>query len=85
MSRITVPLTLILRITDDGAIGTETTKNGKNQDIQRGVGGGGIYRDIKNLSSIVKSVKSKKPNFAKSNFFGMEFLTSGPKEAFIHI
>ncbi len=83
-SIIAVPLTLMLRITDNGALSTQATENKKNQNTPASADVVGIDRDIKNLSSIVKSAKSKKPNFAKANS-GTDFLTSGAKEAFIHL
>ncbi len=60
---------------------------------------GGVDRSIKNLSTAIISAKSKNPkltkpkksdlvktqNFAKTNFFGMDFLTPGVKKAFIHL
>ncbi len=39
----------------------------KNQDAPSSVSSGGIDGNIKNMSSVVKSAKSKKPNFAKAN------------------
>ncbi len=84
-SRIAAPLTSILRTTDDEALSTQVTENKKNQDAPSGIDSGGtIDGDIKNLSSIVKSAKSKKPNFAKTNF-GIDFLTSRAKKTFIHL
>ncbi len=63
---------------------TQATKNEKNQGTPSGVGSGGVDRDIKNLSSVIKSAKSKKPNFAKANS-GTDFLTPEAKKAFIHL
>ncbi len=61
---------------------TNTSK--KNQDVSSGCSSKGVDGDIKNLSSIVKSAKSKKPNFTKANS-GTDFLTLRAKEAFIHL
>ena len=55
----------------------------KNQGISKDVGGKGVNKDIKNLVSIIKS--AGKPNFAKSNSFGAEFLTSKAKKTFTHL
>ncbi len=74
----------MLRTTGNDDIGTQATGNKKNQDTPSRVSSGGVDRDIKNLSSIVKSAKSKKPNFAKANS-GTDFLTPGAKETFIHL
>ncbi len=81
--------TLILRTTDKStgnmfqSILVNASK--KNQDTPSSVSDGGVNRDIKNLLSIVKLVKSKKPNFTKANFFGKEFLTSRAKKTFIYL
>ncbi len=56
-----------------------------NLDIPNGISGGGINRDIKNLSSIVKSAKFKKSNFVKVNLSKIDFLTSKAREAFIYL
>ncbi len=90
-NRIVVPLTSMLRTTDNEALSIQATGNKKNQDAPTsagadggaggGAGGGG---SIKNLSTVAKSAKSKKPNFAKANS-GTDFLTPGAKEAFIHL
>ncbi len=54
---------------------------GTDEGVDGSAGGGG---SIKNLSTIVKSAKSKKPNFANTNS-ETDFLTPGAKEAFIHL
>ncbi len=74
----------MLRTTDNKTLSTEVTENEKNQDIPASADGGRVDRDIKNLSSIVKSAKSKKPYFAKANS-RTDFLTLGAKKAFIHL
>ena len=87
-SRITAPLTSMLRTTDKEALSTQATENERNQDASASagsVGGGGVDGDIKNLSSVVKSAKSKKPIFAKTNSSETDFLTTGAREAFIHL
>ncbi len=90
-SRIAATFTSILRITDDEALSIQAIGNEKNQDAlaSAGAGGGagggaGVGGSIKNLSTAIKSAKSKKPNFAKTNS-GTDFLTPGAKEAFIHL
>ncbi len=83
-SRIVAPLTSMLRTTGDDDLGAQATGNEKNQGAPSGVGSGGVDGDIKNLSSVVKSAKSKKSNFAKANS-GTDFLTPGAKDTFIHL
>ncbi len=51
----------------------------------RADGANSIDRDIKNLSSIVKSAKSIKPNFAKANSSKTDFLTFEAKKTFIYL
>ena len=78
----------MLQINDKEALSTQATENKRNQDISArasSVGGRNIDGDIKNLSFIVKLAKSKKPIFAKTNFFGTDFLITGAKKAFIHL
>ncbi len=87
-SRIAAPLTLMLRTTNKSTSNetqsTRATENEENQDAAAGVGGAGSGGSIKNLSTVIKLAKSKKPNFAKVNS-GTDFLTSGAKEAFIYL
>ncbi len=84
-SRIAALLTLILQTTDDETLSTQAIESKKNQDTPTSTGGGdGVNRDTKNLSSVVKSAKSKKPNFAKANS-ETDFLTPGAKKAFIYL
>ncbi len=86
-SRIAAPLTSILRTTEKEALSTQAIENEKNQDAPSAAGGangGNVGRSIKNLSTAIKSAKSKKPNFAKANS-GTDFLTLEAKEAFIHL
>ncbi len=89
-SRVAVLLTSILWITDksngNGSQSTLTNTNKKNQGTSSGIGNyGGIDRDIKNLSFVVKSAKSKKPNFAKANSSKIEFLTCKAKNTCIYL
>ncbi len=90
-SRIAVPLTSMLRTTDNEVLSTQVIGNEKNQDAPsaaRGAGGGGVGGSFENLSTtaiLAKSKKSKsKANFAKANS-GTDFLTPGAKKAFIHL
>ncbi len=84
--RIGVPLILILWITDkstgNGFQTILTNASKKNQGAPNGASSESIDGDIKNLSSVVKSAKSKKPNFAKANS-KTDLLTPGAKKAFI--
>ena len=76
------------QITDKEVLSTQTIENKGNQDVSASVvdiGGGNVDGDIKNLSSIVKSAKSKKPIFTKTNSFGTDFFTTGAKKAFIYL
>ncbi len=84
-SRITAPFISIHQTTNDEALNTLTKANKNNQDIANGIGGEGVDRDIKNLSSVIKSAKPKKANFANTNYSGTDFLTSRAREAFIHL
>ncbi len=87
-NKIIAPLTLILWTTDkstsNGSQSILTNASNKNQGTPSGIGSRGINRDIKNLSSIVKLAKSKKPNFTKANF-GTDFLIPRAKKAFIYL
>ncbi len=86
--RIAALLTSILRTTNkltrDETKSTQAIETKENQDATAGVSSAGSGGSINNLLTIVKLAKSKKPNFAKVNF-GMDFLTSGAKKAFIHL
>ena len=67
---------------------TQITENKRNQNISAstsGVDDRNVDEDIKNVSSIVKLTKSKKPIFAKANFSRTDFLTTEAKKAFIHL
>lgn len=57
----------------------------KNQDISSNIDDKNISKDIKNLLFIIKSTKSKKPNFAKINSVKIDFLISRAKKAFIYL
>ena len=57
--------------------------NKKNRDTLSIIDNRGIDKDIKNLSSVIKSVRELK--LIKSNYSKMNFLTLGAKEAFIHL
>ena len=65
----------------------------KNKNILSGVGDESIGRNIKNLSTTIKSAKSKKPklnklkklDLVKINSFGTDFLIFGAKKSFIHL
>ncbi len=86
-SRIAAPLTLILQTIDKSTGNKPQSTQTENQnvpDAASGVGGGGVGRSFKNLSTAVKSIKSKKPKLAKANS-GTDFLTPKAKEAFIHL
>ncbi len=66
--RIAMPLISMLKTTDK-SIGNAsqsilTNASKKKQGILSSVDSGGVDENIKNLSSIIKSAKSKKPNFA---------------------
>ncbi len=88
-SRFVAPLILMLwttnKSTGKGSQSTLTNASKKNQGAPSSVGSEGVDRDIKNLSFIVKSTKSNKPNFAKANSSKTEFLTLRAKETFIHL
>ncbi len=87
-SRIAAPLTTMLQTTDksigNGFQSTLTNVSEKNQSASNGGGSEDIDGNIKNLSSIVKSARSKKLNITKAKF-GADFLTLGAKEAFLHL
>ena len=64
---------------------TLTNASRNNQDRPGGISSKNVDRDIKNLLSVVKSTKSKKPNFVKASFAKMEFLIFEAKKAFIYL
>ncbi len=70
--------------TSNGFQNTLTNASKKNQGVTSGGGSGSIDGNLKNLSSVVKLAKFKKPNFVKANS-RTDFLTLGAKEAFIHL
>ncbi len=76
-NRITAPLILILQITNKST-GDETQSiQAEKQSVPGSAGAGGtndVDRHIKNLSSVIKSVKFKKPSFVKVNSSGTDFL-----------
>ncbi len=75
---------MMLQITGNGSQSILTNASEKNQGAPSGVGSRGVDGDIKNLSTIVKSAKSKKPNFTKANS-KTDFLILKAKKAFIHL
>ena len=76
-----MPLTSMLQIIDDKALNIQAIENKKNQKVPSGTtkaGFGGVSRvggSIENLSSGTEEKRSS----------GADFLTSGVKEAFIHL
>ncbi len=69
-SRIAAPLTSMLWTTSNNNLGAQTSRHEEEQDATAGAADGGVVdgdENIKNLSTAAKSVKSKKPNFAKAN------------------
>ena len=85
---IAAPLTMMLQTTNKEALSTQAIENKRNQDASASassIGDRDINKDIKNLSSMVKLVKSKKPIFANANSFETDFLITGAKKAFIHL
>ena len=67
---------------------TQATRNKENKDALASaacVDSPSIKKDIKNLLSIAKLAKFKKPIFAKANFFTTDFLIIEAKEAFIYL
>ena len=86
----------MLQITDDKVLSTQAIENKKNQRVPSGiirVSSGRVGGSFENLSTIIKSAKSKKSkltkskksNLAKANSSGTDFLTFGAKKAFIHL
>ncbi len=86
-SRLAALLTSIIQTTDkstgNSSQSSLTNANEKNQGASSGGVSEDVDGDIKNLSFIIKSAKSKKANFTKANF-GMDFLTPRAKKAFIY-
>ncbi len=86
-SRIAASPTSLLQKTGNNNLGVQASGHEEEQEVTAvagsggGVGGG---ESFKNLSTAAKSVKSKRPNFANANS-GIDFLTPGAKEAFIHL
>ncbi len=83
-SRIAALLTSILETTGNDDLAAQASEHEKDQDATASAASAGGGRSIKNLSTIAKSAKFKKPNFIKADF-GTDFLTSGAKKAFIHL
>ena len=85
-NKITASFILMLRTIDIEALNTQAIENKRNRDALASTdSSGSVDRDIKNLSFVVKSAKSKKLIFTKANSSGTDFLTIGAKEAFIHL
>ena len=64
------------------------TKRKRNQNTLAYIsdtGNGDINKIIKNLLSVIKLAKSKKPNFLKKNSSRIEFFFLKAKEAFIYL
>ncbi len=93
-SRIAASLTLILQTTNKSTGNKPQSIQAENQDAPGaagGAGGGGVGRTFENLSTAIKSAKSKKPQLTKSKKSdlaktnsGTDFLTSEAKKTFIH-
>ncbi len=85
----------MLRTTSKSTGNEPQSTQAKNQDAPcatGGAGGGGVGGSFENLSTAVKSAKSKKPQLTKSKKSdlakansGTDFLTPEAKEAFIHL
>ncbi len=79
----------MLQTTDEssgnGSLSILTNASKKNQDAPNGGNSRDVDGNIKNLSSVVKSAKSKKPNFVKNNSSKTEFLILRAKKAFIYL
>ncbi len=94
-SRIVATLTLMLRTTDESTGNEPQNTQAKNQaapGVVGRAGSGGVGGSFENLSTAVKSAKSKKPKLTKSKNSdlakansGTDFLTPGVKEAFIYL
>lgn len=85
LSKIVAPLIIILPIID---YKTQNIKV-KNQIISNNAStkdtNDGISKYNKNLSTVAKSVKSKKLDFIKANLLKTDFLISKAKKTFIHL
>ena len=75
----------MLQIIGNNNWSTLANINEKNKDTPNNIGGKSVGRDIKNLLSIVKLTKFKKPNFVITNSSKASFLIFGAKEAFIYL
>lgn len=85
------------KLADKKALNIQASENNINQDIPGSINGidnnGNTGKDIKNLSTVTKSAKSKKSdlvkakklNFAKINSFKTDFFTPKAKKAFIYL
>ncbi len=90
-----MPLTSMLWTTDKSTGNEPSSTQVENQDAldtANGASRDGIGGSFENLSTAVKSAKSKKPKLTKSKKsnlvkanFRTDFLTSGAKEAYIHL
>ncbi len=93
--RIAAPLTSMLQTTNKSTGDEIQSTQAKNQDATGATSRtriGGVGGSFENLSTAIKSDKSKKPKLTKSKKSdlpkansGTDFLTSGAKEAFIHL
>ena len=96
-NRIATPLTSILWTTNKPTKHKAQSTQAENQDIPGVAGrvdGGGVGRNIENLSIVVNLAKSKKSKLTKPKKSDLpnkkvnsrtDFLTSGAKDAFIHL
>ncbi len=94
-SRIAVPLTSMLRTTNESTGDETQSTQAENHDAPGaagGAGGGGGGGSFENLSTAVKSAKFKKPKLTKSKKSdlakansGTDFLTPEAKKVFIHL
>lgn len=84
-SKIAIPLILIFQTTSHETFNFQAGEKKKIQNILDSDDSKGIGKDIKNLSIITKSAKSKKLNFAKNKLLEIDFLTFEAKEAFIYL
>ena len=77
-NRIAASLTSMLQTTDNETLSTQDTRNKKNRKVPSSItkaGRGRVGGSIENLSNSKKAKRSS----------GVEFLTFGAKEAFIHL
>ncbi len=75
----------MLHTTNKEELAPQISENERNPNILGDVSSRVVNKDINNLSFIVKLVKSKKPNFIKSNCSKTDFLTFGDKKVFIYL